>query len=712
MIKFRIFKTFNLFRILFLLFLMVSPVISNIIPEVTYYKNQINKPLEEKCIESKDNFYYRSLDGSCNWLVKGQHEIGMAGQPIDREFKQYSYADGISIPRVGPNPRDVSNAFFKREKIIPFNHTSILVGLIEFVIHDLVMTARDPTNIVTFPVPKCDYYFDPECVGNKSFSMWDSMNVPGTGTSIENPKEIINGATAWLDLSPLYGNSKETSIRLRSFVSGKLKVNHQSSGDYLPFNTMNLKMNSFGNPKELFAGGDPRTNQDWLTMGVHTLLLRNHNRLCDILKSKYPMWDDERLFQYARHLNIGNYFLVLASYQASYVAPGLSFPASDGVGFIREFYGKSFFQGLNNFYTYPWKVIMPNDVPVTGTHEMAIGYRFHDFIPDSIPVIDEKNNTILTINTADTTFNAKGFLSLGLESILRGMANQEIPGFHSGVAETYRNAKISYTIPQEDKYFDLIAWTIAQERSRGVPTYNEYFRKYTGAVPVKPKKTFEEFTSNPEFVKKLKELYATPDDVDYMVGLQLDETLYPGSIIPTSMMLSSLISLFTVAASDRFSPAYTMMLCVLGQKPWDCIPTTAFDEMIWKPVDFSFMGSYLGSKLAEWFPRARWYDNFWLEELDIKNAGKYAIWKLITKNTNIKCLQLDPLFPADPIKNPIVCEIPADSNAWMITSCVLISIGVLYLIKRLRRKNNRINKKKRYVRGYNVERVGFRFRQK
>ena len=37
-----------------------------------------------------------------------------------------------------------------------------------------------------------------------------------------------------------------------------------------------------------------------MLLGVHTLLLREHNRLCDILAKQHPEYDDEQLYQTIR----------------------------------------------------------------------------------------------------------------------------------------------------------------------------------------------------------------------------------------------------------------------------------------------------------------------------------------------------------------------------------------------------------------------------
>jgi hypothetical protein len=75
--------------------------------------SHVKYTLEPSCLTDRTQFWYRRSDGHCNWLKTGQSHIGSTGYPRSRDWDQTTYADGISKPREGPNPREVSNAFFK-----------------------------------------------------------------------------------------------------------------------------------------------------------------------------------------------------------------------------------------------------------------------------------------------------------------------------------------------------------------------------------------------------------------------------------------------------------------------------------------------------------------------------------------------------------------------------------------------------------------------
>jgi len=180
---------------------------------------------------------------------------------------------------------------------------------------------------------------------NTTFRVQRTTAVPGTGTSKENPREGINMATAWMDLSPLYGSTQEVAQKLRSFSDGKLLTQElQSRGQktkasYLPFNTMDAPMQGrHGVASEtLFAGGDPRTNEDWMLLGVHTLLLREHNRLCDILARQHPEYDDEQLYQTIRLVMSSKLALIGNAYQISYWSDKMPWPREDGMTSSRDY---------------------------------------------------------------------------------------------------------------------------------------------------------------------------------------------------------------------------------------------------------------------------------------------------------------------------------------------------------------------------------------
>ena len=291
-------------------------------------------PLDPRCTADKSQWWYRTYDGSCNWLKQNEIDEGRVGTAKARDYNQHSFADGISMPREGPNPRAVSNAFFKRKKSIYYEHTPLLLGMVEFIMHDVTYSLDSTKEYIDVEMPHNEEFFN----RSVKFRVNRSQAVPGTGTSKENPRENVNMASTWLDISSLYGSTPEVALALRSFKGGKLLTQEsrppgQSTyASYLPFNSKNVPINTRPgvNPTSLFAGGDPRTNEDWLMLGVHTLLLREHNRLCDLLAKRHPEFSDEQIYQTTRLLLSTKYAMICNSYQMAYWTDAMPWPRDDG----------------------------------------------------------------------------------------------------------------------------------------------------------------------------------------------------------------------------------------------------------------------------------------------------------------------------------------------------------------------------------------------
>jgi hypothetical protein len=136
-------------------------------------------------------------------------------------------------------------------------------------------------------------------------------------------------------------------------------------------------------------------------------------------------------------------------------------------------YGKNFLD-INPMNTYPWPLVTKEGKPMVVSAEMAIVYRFHEFIISQFPVKDKANNTLWDQNVFATGFNATGFIDAGLENVLRGSVATNIPNFKSGVDESFRSAG-----KYRGKPFDIVVWSIVHEREQGLPTFNQYFRAYS-----------------------------------------------------------------------------------------------------------------------------------------------------------------------------------------------------------------------------------------
>ncbi|XP_023324729.1 peroxidasin-like protein [Eurytemora carolleeae] len=112
------------------------------------------------------------------------------------------------------------------------------------------------------------------------------------GTPGLNYREQENFNTGYLDGSAIYGSTLKASHNLRLFEGGLLK--HAPGGmcsDFLP------------KEKYLYLAGDSRVTSFPHLLAVHTLFLREHNRIAREIQrlTRYP---DEKIYELARKLTI------------------------------------------------------------------------------------------------------------------------------------------------------------------------------------------------------------------------------------------------------------------------------------------------------------------------------------------------------------------------------------------------------------------------
>ncbi|GFN79616.1 prostaglandin g/h synthase 2, partial [Plakobranchus ocellatus] len=111
-----------------------------------------------------------------------------------------------------------------------------------------------------------------------------------------------------VDVTSIYGSNVSDENSLRSFKGGKLKMQVLNGEDFPMYakDTPVYMTYPGGVPKESqFALGHPFFG---LLPGLflyQTIWMREHNRVCDILKEEHPDWDDERLFQTGKLVILG-----------------------------------------------------------------------------------------------------------------------------------------------------------------------------------------------------------------------------------------------------------------------------------------------------------------------------------------------------------------------------------------------------------------------
>ena len=244
---------------------------------------------------------YRSIDGTGNNLIN--IKWGSAGIPLFREIPaEYGPSDPKNAlgGASRPSARHISNRL--SDEVEDIQNARNLSGLTyiwgQFLDHDITLT---PGGTESAPISLPSY----EPIFTAPIPFRRSAAFPGTG--ITTARDQGNDQTSWVDASHVYGANAATANWLRTFKDGKLKV---SAGNLLPYNTLTGEFDSALDPtapkmdddnnrtKKTFAAGDPRAAEHPGLTSLHTLFVREHNRICD--ETKIKGGTDEEIYQIAR----------------------------------------------------------------------------------------------------------------------------------------------------------------------------------------------------------------------------------------------------------------------------------------------------------------------------------------------------------------------------------------------------------------------------
>jgi len=480
---------------------------------------------------------YRSVEGICNNLEMPHWGAAMNGH---HRWMAPDYADGISAPRASitgyplPSTRDVSVNMHKDEGFHDHAVTILLVIWGQFIDHDITLTAetKDPR---TGKTPKCcDGGVDaqhPNCLPieiprNDHFYKLHKrrcMNFVRAEAGLRHncklgPREQFNEISSVLDAGTVYSNSPEKLESLRLYKNGFLKTlpvfNEFNMRDLLP-----LKLESPDEgcirPSEdvyCFLAGDPRVNEQTVLAMVHTLFVREHNRIASELGKINPHWDDETIFQESRHI-------VAALIQ--HITYNEFLPMMLG----KEVMHQHDLVLLKDGYFDGYDV---NTNPSASNVFVSAAFRVgHTLLPSTIERWSKTHRYVGSQKLSEMLQQPYDLYKAGwADAYMMGLINQVAQALDDSVTQEVTN----HLFQEPGKKFglDLAALNMQRGREHGIPGYNKW-REFCGLSTVRTWDDLSLHMANYS-VKGFSKMYASPEDID-LWSAGITERPLPGSMV-------------------------------------------------------------------------------------------------------------------------------------------------------------------------------------
>jgi prostaglandin-endoperoxide synthase 2 len=343
-----------------------------------------------------------------------------------------------------------------------------------------------------------------------------------------------------IDLCQIYGLNENMTNCLRLKTAGKLKYQTINGEVYPPylFDVEKTTADNWVFASKEFETLHPRYALDFIFRGVpeerlkymfavglehgnsaigytilNTIMLREHNRICDLLKASYADWDDERLFQTTRNIMIVLLIkIVIGDYIGQFSRMDFNLEPTPGKAEKQTWYRSN------------WISL-----------EFNLLYRWHSMVPehfgvgsDTLPLRDIRSNTGLVTR-------------YGLGPLIDAATKQR-----AGQIGLHNTPGIFFEpMPFGPDNRSVMERTVAMGRDAKLRSFNDYCEAFSY-----PRlRSFDELTDDVELREELRQLYRDRiDDLEWHVGIFAEKA-------DPSFMLGRLLT--RMVGYDAFTHALT-----------------------------------------------------------------------------------------------------------------------------------------------------------
>ncbi|XP_037382809.1 LOW QUALITY PROTEIN: thyroid peroxidase [Talpa occidentalis] len=504
----------------------------------------------DTCLADK----YRLITGACN--NRAHPRWGAANTALARWLPP-AYEDAVGEPR-GWNPGFLHNGFplppvrrVSRELVQVPNeavtedgqYADLLTAWGQYISHDVAFTPQSasaaafgggpgcrrtcahrspcfpiqlPSNASPGGGPGClpFYRSAAACVRGSQGALLGNL-------SRASPRQQMNGLTSFLDASTVYGSSPASEERLRDWTSaaGLLRVNahHQDAGRaYLPFAPPGAPAACAPPPGApagargpCFLAGDGRATEVPSLAALHTLWLREHNRLAAALKALNAHWSADTTYQEARKL-VGalHQIITLRDYIPKILGP------------------EAFGQHVGRYQGYD-----PTVDPTVSNVFSTAAFRFgHATVHPLVRRLDarfQEHPDLPGLPLRDAFFSPWRLIAEGgLDPLVRGLLARPAKRQLQDQLVSEELTEHLFVLPGPDT-LDLASLNLQRGRDHGLPGYNAW-REFCGLPRLRSLAALQAAMGSGRMAARMLALYGDPDNVDVWLG-GLAERALPGA---------------------------------------------------------------------------------------------------------------------------------------------------------------------------------------